>query len=361
MKGKVLVAMSGGVDSSVAAWLLAREGYQVLGATMKTWASESCDKLHTRSCCSREGVEDARRIASRLGIPYAVFDFEKEFKEAVVDYFSAQYLAGMTPNPCIVCNEKIKFRLFRKRAEALGAQWIATGHYARVGRDGASGRYFIEEGLDHEKDQSYVLFSLSQEELAPLVLPLGGLKKTEVRKIAKEAGFPLHDKPDSQEICFIPDDDYAGFLARELSLEGRPGNIRDRNGKILGTHPGYFHFTIGQRRGLGIAHPVPLYVTGVDCRKNEVIVGPKEEVASRSFLVENLHWMLPLKEGGEGRFQVKIRSAHRRADAAVRAAMDGAVRVEFDKPQEAITPGQAAVFYDGSRIAGGGWIREVLG
>ncbi|HNV86443.1 MAG TPA: tRNA 2-thiouridine(34) synthase MnmA [Candidatus Omnitrophota bacterium] len=360
MKEKVLVAMSGGVDSSVAAYLLKQQGYRVMGATMKTWASEHCDRLGTRACCSREGVRDARDVAAKLSIPYAVFDFEREFKKAVIDYFNAEYLRGRTPNPCIVCNQEIKFKLFRERARALGADRIATGHYAKVLKEGEPSRYYVQEGSDGTKDQSYVLFSLSQKELSHLLLPLGDLKKQRVREIAKEAGLPVSGKADSQEICFIPSNDYAGFLKKEIGLADRPGLIKNREGKILGEHKGFFHFTVGQRKGLGIAHRHPLFVTRIDAEKNEVIAGPKAEVLARTFIADGLNWMMPETDKAARKFQVKIRSAHKKSDATVHLEKNGTVRVVFDKPQEAITPGQAAVFYDGPTVMGGGWIRLVL-
>jgi len=360
MKKRILVAMSGGVDSSVAAYLLKREGYEVVGATIQTWAPKDCDKLNTRACCSVEGVEDARSVADKLGIPYYVFNMEKEFKAAVVDYFTSEYAAGRTPNPCIACNEKIKFKLFRKRALAMGIEDMATGHYARVVKDETSGCYHVAEAADPAKDQSYVLYGLTQEELAHLHLPLGGCRKQEIRALAKEQGLRVFDKPDSQEICFIPSNDYTGFLKKQGVLEDQPGLVKTRDGKILGRHSGYFHFTLGQRKGLGIAHPHPLYVTRIDKENNEVIVGPKEEVRSRRFRVNQMNWALRLNGVRQWQFQVKIRSAHKRSDAEVRLLDNGEAEVCFDSPQDAITPGQAAVFYDGDRVMGGGKINTLL-
>lgn len=361
---RVLVAMSGGVDSSVAAYLLMREGYEVAGATIQTWAPKDCDKLNTRACCSVEGVEDARSVAHRIGIPYYVLNMAREFKESVVDCFTSEYLEGRTPNPCIACNEWIKFKLFRRKALAMGIDLIATGHYAAVARDGSSGRYHVEEGADKAKDQSYVLYALTQAELAHLRLPLGSYRKNEIRALAREAGLKVFDKPDSQEICFIPSNDYATFLKRELALEEKPGLIKTQGGKVLGEHPGYFHFTIGQRRGLGVAYAHPLYVTRIDKEKNEVIVGSKEEVRARQCRVAHANWMMAPPAVGEehaSRFQVKIRSNHKKAYAEVRQENDRTVAVTFDEPQEAITPGQAAVFYDGPRVMGGGRIDSVDG
>lgn len=360
MKKRILVAMSGGVDSSVAAYLLKKEGHDVAGATIQTWAPQDCDKLNTRACCSVEGVDDARSVAEKLGIPYYVFNMEKEFKAAVVDYFTGEYVAGRTPNPCIACNEKIKFKLFRTRALAMGIENIATGHYARVVQDETTGHYHVTEGMDSSKDQSYVLYGLTQEELSHLHLPLGEYRKQEIRAIAKEQGLRVFDKPDSQEICFIPSNDYATFLKNQLTLEDKPGEVKTKDGKVLGKHSGYFHFTLGQRKGLGIAHRHPLYVTRINKETNEVFVGPKEEVRSRKFRVNQVNWLQHLNGTVNWRFKVKIRSAHKRAEADVRLLENGEVEVCFENPQESITPGQSAVFYEGDRVMGGGKISSLL-
>lgn len=359
-KGKVLVAMSGGVDSSVAAYLLKEEGYEVLGATIQTWASKDCDKLNTRACCSIDGVDDARSVADKLDIPYFVFNMEKEFKEAVVDYFTREYLNARTPNPCIACNERIKFRLFRQRGMAMDVDFIATGHYAQVLRDEATGYYQVHEAADPSKDQSYVLFSQSQEELAHLKLPLGSWLKKDAREAAKKMGLRVFDKPDSQEICFIPSNDYKTFIKKEKDLADLPGFIKNRAGKVLGEHTGYFNFTVGQRRGLGIAYAEPLYVIHIDKDKNEVIVGNKEEVRTQRFVVENPTWMIPLDDHRERECEIKIRSQHAKSGGLIRRNEDGTVTASFYIPQDAITPGQAAVFYEGPKVIGGGWIKNVM-
>ena len=373
-KKKILVAMSGGVDSSVTAALLKEEGHEVAGATIRTWASGECVDRNTRACCGLSGVEDARDVAQTLGIPYWVFNFEKEFKKYVVDYFAAEYLKGRTPNPCVACNEHIKFRLFLARARQLEYDFIATGHYAKLGRDEATGSLYIEEGVDRVKDQSYVLFPLGKEILENLFLPLGRFTKSEIRAKAKEFNLSVMNKPDSQEICFIPSNDYGAFLEREfLGDEARrePGVIRTEDGTVLGQHNGFFHYTRGQRRGLGIAHTERLYVLETDPKKNEVIVGRKSDVLGQSCLVGRVNWFLKPDFSRPVRAHVKIRSQHEKApttlseyfsentsqDTARLPAWQGSfIRVDFDEPQDAITPGQGAVFYDGPRVLGGGWI-----
>jgi tRNA-uridine 2-sulfurtransferase len=359
MKRKILVAMSGGVDSSVAAALLKEQGHEVAGATIRTWASDSCADLNTKACCGLSGVEDARDVADTLGIPYWVFNFEAEFKKHVVDYFASEYLKGRTPNPCVACNEHIKFRLFLSRARQLGYDSIATGHYAQLHYSAEQDSVCITEGRDASKDQSYVLFPLDREILKNLFLPIGGFTKSEIRARAKELGLGVASKPDSQEICFIPSNDYGAFLKRE-KLEGQPkvGVIRNKEGKVLGEHEGFFNYTRGQRRGLGVAHTERLYVISTSAETNEVVVGKKEDVLDQVCEVGRVNWFLR-PEKFPIRAQVKIRSQHEKAHATLESDGDESVRVLFDIPQDAITPGQGAVFYDGSRVIGGGWIDRV--
>ncbi|MBI4398666.1 MAG: tRNA 2-thiouridine(34) synthase MnmA [Candidatus Omnitrophica bacterium] len=362
MAKKVLVAMSGGVDSSVAAYLLQEQGYEVTGATLRTWAPNDCDEKNTNACCGTRGVSDARSVAMALGVPYYVLNFENDFKRDVIDYFVEEYKAGRTPNPCIACNEKIKVGGFWKRAKSLGFDYMATGHYARVGHDTNSGRYFIRRGLDSHKDQSYVLFPQQQEELEHLLLPVGELQKEEVRRLAQRAGLSVYAKPDSQEICFIPENDYAGFMEKHFELKGKPGAIKNSSGETIGTHSGYFRYTIGQRRGLGVAHKNALYVIAIRPSANEVIVGDKSEVSTQAFAVSPLHWHQAPRTG-RFRAEVKIRSAHPPSGAEIVCDAQGhevpeCARVLFDVPQEAVTPGQAAVFYEGDAVIAGGWIRS---
>ncbi|MDB4349357.1 tRNA 2-thiouridine(34) synthase MnmA [Omnitrophica bacterium] len=350
---RVVAAMSGGVDSSVAAALLKKKGYDVIGISMKLWPKEECGYHRPKSCCSLEAIRDARFVSEKLDIPFYVLDLHKEFKRDVINYFSSEYIRGRTPNPCILCNEKIKFGILLKKAEKLNAAYVATGHYAGINYDKTRKRYVLKEGLDKRKDQSYVLFSLSQDQLSRILLPLSGLKKEGVRRLAKKMGLAIHNKFESQEICFVQDD-YAEYLNKDFKDNIKPGPVVDEEGNILGQHKGIPFYTIGQREGLGIAHKYALYVIKIDKKKNSIVVGPKESRFFQKVVIQNLNWIItPDKDSVRAR--VKIRSQHKKADARLELA-NGAVRAIFDEPQESPTPGQAAVFYSGNTVLGGGWI-----
>ena len=292
MSESVVVALSGGVDSSVAAYLLQRAGYQVIGMTLKTWPKELCDTVpKQQTCCSTQDIEDARTVASQLGIPFYVVEASVPFKANVMDYFVESYTHGLTPNPCVVCNRKIKSGILLEKAKALGVDRLATGHYAGVVWDESRRRYAVRQAADPNKDQSYVLFQLTQEQLGRLIFPMGPLTKGEVRRLAKEAGLAVAEKPESMELCFIPDGDTQGFLRARAPEAFVPGPIVDRKGALLGTHQGIAAYTVGQRRGLGIAAPKPLYVLEVDPAANRIVVGEEAEMAARSCRVEEIHWM----------------------------------------------------------------------
>lgn len=357
MGERVVVAMSGGVDSSVAAALLKRQGYDVIGVTLKLWPKELCDEVpKTKVCCSVRDIEDARRVADHLGIPFYVLDASREFQARVIDYFVDSYAVGETPNPCVMCNRSIKCGYLWEKARAFGAQWLATGHYAKVVWDATRGRYVVQEAGDLNKDQSYVLFQLVQEQLRHLLLPLGTMDKPVVRAIAQDLGLThVAQKPDSQEICFVPAGGYRDFI-RPRAEEGlTPGPMVTRDGRVLGEHQGIAMYTVGQRKGL-IAAGHPVYVVALDRQQNAVVVGDADDLKQRTCRLRDVTWMGLTTLAGPQRVGVKIRSHHLKAPAWIRPAEEGTVTIEFDEPQTAVTPGQAAVFYDGPTVLGGGWI-----
>lgn len=365
----IAVAMSGGVDSSTVAALLVREGRRVVGMTMQLWNQRRLPELSvegagTGRCCSLDDVYDARHAAEQLGVPYYVVNFESQFEEQVVKPFVSEYLAGRTPIPCTLCNNYIKFDRFLEMADAAGAHHVATGHYARVRYNETSGRYELLRGVDHSKDQTYFLFGLTQPQLARTLFPLGHLTKPEVRALAASLGLAVAVKPDSQEICFVPNGDYAAFMNAYLKETGieparTEGEIVSEDGTVIGRHHGVHHYTVGQRKGLGIAAPEPLYVIATDPQRQRVTVGSNASLLRPSCLVNDVNWVsiAAPAPGAQIRAQVKIRNKHTPAPATFETAGGPArVRLEFDEPQRAVTPGQAAVFYDGDLVLGGGWI-----
>ena len=351
---KVLIAMSGGVDSSVAAYLMKQRGCDCVGVTMRLFSNDDIGLSREKSCCSLDDVQDARSVAAKLAIPYYVFNFTGDFKSQVIDRFTSAYACGQTPNPCIDCNRYLKFERLYERAQLMGCDAVVTGHYARIGQE--NGRFVLKKALDASKDQSYVLYSLTQEQLAHTRLPLGEFEKTDTRRIAEELGFFNARKPDSQDICFVPDGDYAAFIERTTGKTYPEGNFVDEQGNVLGRHRGIIHYTIGQRRGLGIAAETPLYVKRIDPERNEVVLCRDEALYSRTLTAKELNWMAFDTPPDSFRASAKIRYRHTEQPCTVTALPGGRVAVEFDEPQRAATPGQAVVFYDGDTVLGGGVI-----
>jgi tRNA-specific 2-thiouridylase len=359
MSRRVVLAMSGGVDSSVAAYLLKQQGYEVIGLFMRTGvhAAEDNTPGHKKGCCSAQDAGDARRVADRLDIPFYALDFEKDF-DRVIDYFADEYMAGRTPNPCVVCNTWLKFGKLWSYGKELGADFVATGHYARL----VSGVHGMEmhRAADADKDQSYVLFGLQQNLLPHLLFPIGGYRKEQIRELARQAGLAVYDKPDSVEICFVPNGDHAELIRQRRPSLTTAGKIVDTAGKALADHDGIEQFTIGQRKGLGFAAGERRYVLRIVPEDHTVIVGRKEELLACGLIASEVNWLLEGPPIGGLAGAAKIRYRHQAAPAIVTPLPEGGVRVDFDEPQSAVTPGQAVVFYDGDRVLGGGWIERAI-
>ena len=358
---RIVVAMSGGVDSSVAAALLVRQGHEVIGLSMQLYdqaRSGAPGEPGARAfgtCCTIDDLHDARRVAAKLGIPHYIVNFEREFNDTVISNFVSEYSSGRTPIPCVHCNGDLKFATLVSRADGLGADFVATGHYARVDLDAGSGSYVLKRGVDPAKDQSYFLFTLNQEQLSHAMFPVGDLDKSTVRHHAREVGLSVADKPDSHEICFVASGEHTTFLEEHGTPSGG-GAIQDVTGKIVGRHEGVHRFTVGQRKGLGLSSPIPLYVVGIDATEKTVTVGPRESLERLDLTASGVNWISGRAPAPGTRVTARIRHRHREAAASIQPLPHDRVRVTFDSPQSAVAPGQAVVMYDGDRVVGGGWI-----
>lgn len=356
-KGSVMLGMSGGVDSSVAAAVLKEQGYDVVGVTMQIWPDMQEERKQTEGgCCSLSAVDDARRVAHRLGIKYYVLNFKDIFQEKVIDYFTAEYLKGRTPNPCIACNRFVKFEALLMKAVSMGMDYIATGHYARIAYDAPSGRYLLKKSATAQKDQTYALYTMTQDQLSKTLFPIGEFRKEQVRAMARELGLPVASKPDSQEICFVEDNDYGRYISENTDAEIKPGYFVDTEGNRLGMHRGIIHYTVGQRKGLGISFGKPKFVVAIRPQDNTVVLGDADEVFSSGLTASDLNFISINELMEEMKVTVKIRYSAKEASATIRPLPGKRAEVEFDEPQRAVTPGQAVVFYDGDIVVGGGII-----
>ncbi len=351
---RVVVAMSGGVDSSVAAALLAEQGHDVIGLSMQLYAQNNDAAGHFGSCCTLDDLNDARRVAHTVGFPHYILNFERQFQETVISNFVSEYASGRTPLPCAHCNSDLKFSTLLDRARGFGARRVATGHYAQV--EHTAGRWLLKRSVDGEKDQSYFLFSLTQDQLASAVFPVGSLTKAQVRREAHRLALQVADKPDSQEICFVPDGDYASFVASKAPRVAQVGSIVAESGERLGGHGGIHRFTVGQRKGLGLSGPAPLYVLRIDADSGDVTVGPRSSLDRTTLTASGMNWVAVDEPASWIPVAAQIRHRHAPAAGRVRAVENGHAEFVFDAPQPAITPGQAVVFYDGDVVVGGGWI-----
>lgn len=356
MKKKVVIGMSGGVDSSVAAYLLKQQGYDVTGIMMKLAPDNPEYAENEGGCCSLSAVNDARRVADVLDIPFYVMNFKEPFKKNVVDVFVDEYFKGRTPNPCIECNRKIKFDEFMIKARAMGADYVATGHYARV--EYQDGRYKLIKSEDDHKDQTYALYSLSQDQLAHTLMPCGEYSKTEIRAIAEKIGLEVFRKKDSQEICFIPDNNHGNYIARFSGREVKPGNFVDKYGNVLGTHKGIVYYTIGQRKGLGIALGRPVFVTDIIPERNEVVLGDESEIFQKTLIADRINLISMEKIEGEIQVEAKVRYSAKPAKAVLTQLGEDKIKLVFEEPQRAITKGQSVVIYRGNEVLGGGIIES---
>ncbi|MBM3823529.1 MAG: tRNA 2-thiouridine(34) synthase MnmA [Verrucomicrobia bacterium] len=354
-KPRVVVGLSGGVDSSAAAALLLEQGYDVVGVTLKLWPQDCISRAEDK-CCGPQAVMDARSVALKLGIPFYLIDEAADFQKEVIAYFAEEYRAGRTPNPCVMCNEKLKFGTLIRRAGQLGADYIATGHYARVEHAGNGGRVLLRRGRDPRKDQSYFLFSLRQDQLARALFPLGELNKTETRGVARDHSLRTSEKEESMEICFVPDNDYGKFLEQSKLVEKHKGEIVNTRGEVLGRHDGIEFYTIGQRKGLGLSSPKPLYVLELDPARNRVVVGDESQLDKAEFLIERCNWIPFETPQPSIEAMAKIRYNHPGTPATILPMEAGRARVILHEPQRAITPGQACVLYQDDLVVGGGWI-----